>query len=85
MVGGRRRGVLSGSLMQFPGRAVAEKADQVCRHGIVRGKGGGNRSGRVNKRDQYGLVWTLRDTDIGGASLRQWFRDLRRKTKMDRF
>src|ERR1700722_19504995 len=29
MVGGRRRGVLSGSLMQFLGRAVAEKADQV--------------------------------------------------------
>src|ERR1700733_4919224 len=29
MVGGRRRGVLSGSLMQFLGRAVAEKADQA--------------------------------------------------------
>src|SRR5580700_670484 len=29
MVGGRRRGVLSGSLMQFPRRAVAELADQV--------------------------------------------------------
>jgi hypothetical protein len=61
------------------------KAGFACRHGIVRGKDGGNRSGRGNKRDQYGLVWKLGDADVGGAGLRQWFRDLGRKTKMDRF
>src|SRR5208283_6025852 len=52
MVGGRRRGVLSGSLViRSPGQATDSRPRPARRHGIVRGTHGGNTPGRGRTSD----------------------------------